>query len=184
MAYRRNYKTQRHLSIADLDALMAVLERKAMDYPKLVSNIAEEVGNLMLEEVRSGKYNSKYGGNPYVNTQKEVTLGKNKATVTVSNHDAKALFYEMGTGVVGSNHPAVSDYVDKFKWVYDHHGKGEDGWWYPTTSEDPNPYKWTDKEGQLRAWTKGLQAMNGFYNASRLVEQNIYGISIKALSKM
>ena len=44
-------------------------------------------------------------------------------------------------------------------------GHGEKGWWYPTTENDPNPYKWTDESGTLRAWTKGLPAERSFYEA-------------------
>ena len=181
MAYRRNYKSKHHLSISDLDDLIKILEDKQESYQGVVSRVAETVANKMQEEVLGSKYMSKYGGNPYVNTAKEVIPEKDKATAIIRNNDEKALFYEMGTGVVGSNHPAVSDYVRRFGWVYDHHGHGNEGWWYPTTPDDPNPYKWTDETGQLRAWTKGLEAMNGFYNAYKLIEQEIKDITLNEL---
>ena len=112
------------------------------------------------------------------------TISISAMIMAIINHDEKALFYEMGTGVVGSSSPAVSEYVQRYGWVYDHHGHGQEGWWYPTTVDDPNPYKWTDPSGQLRAWTAGLRAMNGFYNASKLAEENILEISLRKLRKM
>ena len=184
MAYRSNYKSKHHISVSDMDDIIKILEKKQEDYTNVVSRVAETVADEMQNEVLSGKYSSKYGGNPYANTHKEVISEKNKATAKIVNNDEKALFYEMGTGVVGASHPAVGEYVQRFGWVYDHHGHGEEGWWYPTTPDDPNPYKWTDPGGQLRAWTKGLEAMNGFYNAYRLIEQNIKDITLKELKDM
>lgn len=178
-----NYKSVHHLSVGDLDDMIKELEDKQKGYQTALTNVAERVAEEMLNEVLSGKYKAKFGGNPYVNTQKEVISGKNEATAIIRNTDAKALFYEMGTGVVGASHPAVGEYVKRFGWVYDVNGHGEEGWWYPTTEDDPNPYKWTDPGGQLRAWTKGLEALNGFYNAYKLIEQNIKDITLHELNK-
>lgn len=184
MGYRKNYKSKYHLSISDLDDLVKVLEEKQASYPTVVKNVAERVAEEMQNEVLSGKYKSKYSGNPYANTKKEAIAEGNKAIAKITNNDEKALFYEMGTGVVGSNNPAVSEYVQKYGWIYDHHGHGNDGWWYPTTPDDPNPYKWTDPDGQLRAWTKGLEAMKGFFHASQLIAFTIKDITLDELKKM
>lgn len=66
------------------------------------------------------------------------------------------MFFEYGTGIVGSEnpHPLVPA-----GWTYDVNQHGEMGWWYPTTESDPNPYKWVDGSGQLRGWTKGKPSM-------------------------
>ena len=71
------------------------------------------------------------------------------------------IYNEYGTGIVGSNNP----HPEADSWVYDTNQHGESGWWYPTTEEDTNPYKWVDGSGQLRAWTKGLPANAGFYKS-------------------
>lgn len=184
MAYRRNYKSKHHLSVSDMDDLIKVLEEKQASYPQVLTNVATRVAKEMQDEVLSGKYKSRFGGNPYANTQKEVISEGNKAIAKIINHDAKALFHEMGTGVVGSSSPAVSEYVQRFGWVYDHHGHGDAGWWYPTTEDDPNPYKWTDENGTLRAWTRGLEALNGFYHASKLIRENIKDITLEELGKV
>ena len=36
---------------------------------------------------------------------------------------------------------------------------------YPAKEDDPNPYKWTDKSGQLRALTHGLDSRHMLYDA-------------------
>lgn len=183
MGYRRNYKSQHHLSIGDLEDMLDELDDVKKEYQNAVSRIAERIAEEMLKEVTSSKYVSKYSGNPYTGTRKEVTAEGNTASAKIINDEPEALFYEMGTGVVGADHPAVNEYIQRFGWVYDHHGHGGDGWWYPTTPDDPNPYKWTDPDGQLRAWTQGLSAMNGFYNAFKLIEQNIESITREELRK-
>ena len=61
-----------------------------------------------------------------------------------------AVFVEYGTGIIGQNNPHPR------AWEYDTNGHGYGGWWYPTTSHDPNPNKWVNPEtGQLMAWTRG-----------------------------
>jgi hypothetical protein len=70
-----------------------------------------------------------------------------------------AVFVEYGTGIVGKENP----HPHATGWIYDYNGHGEKGWWYPTTMADPNPYKWVDPEGQLRAWTKGSKSRPVMY---------------------
>lgn len=171
MAYRKNYRSQHHISISDMDDIVKILEEKQKSYSDVVSRVAERVADEMQKEVLSSKYNGKNGGNPYASTQKEVVSNGNQATAIIRNTEEKALFYEMGTGVVGADHPAVSEYIQKFGWVYDHHGHGENGWVYP-------------KEDGTFGRTSGLVAMNGFYNAFRLIEQNIKDITLEELKKV
>ena len=171
MGYKRNYKNQHHLSLNDLDDIVKILEQKQANYEKVVSNVANRVADEMQKEVLSSKYTAKDGGNPYDGTQKEVISEGNKATAIIRSHDNKALFYEMGTGVVGAENPAVSEYVEKYGWKYDHHAHGESGWVYP-------------KEDGTFGRTSGLKAMNGFYNASKLIRENIKDITLEELKKM
>ena len=83
---------------------------------------------------------------------------------TVSTNDEVIIFKEMGTGIVGSQNPHPSPSSEFKDWKYDKNEHGENGWWYPTTESDPNPYKTVFKDGQLRAWTKGLPSGSMFYN--------------------
>ena len=95
----------------------------------------------------------------------------NKATAIIRSHDNKALFYEMGTGVVGASNPAVSEYIEKYGWVYDHNAHGEAGWVYP-------------KADGTWGRTSGLRAMNGFYNAQKLIRESITDITLKEIKGM
>lgn len=83
----------------------------------------------------------------------------------VSTRDEVVIYKEMGTGLVGSQHPHPNPSSEFAGWVYDVNSHGESGWWYPTDEADPNPYKWTGGDGVLRAWTKGLPSNHMFYDA-------------------
>lgn len=171
MAYRTNYTSKYHISLSDLDNMIKELEEKQKSYETVLTNVANRVADEMQKEVLSSKYNGKNGGNPYASTQKEVIPGKTKATAKITNHDAKALFYEMGTGVVGSSNPTVSEYIRKFGWVYDHKDHGDDGWVYP-------------KDDGTFGRTRGLVAMKGFYHATLLISFEIKDITLEELKKV
>lgn len=169
--YRKNYVSKHHISVSDMNDLIKILEEKQASYQTVVSNVAGRVAEEMQNEVLSGKYTAKDGNNPYRTTQKEVVSGKNKATAIIRNTENKALFYEMGTGVVGAGNPAVSELVQEFGWVYDHNEHGESGWIYP-------------KEDGTFGRTSGLRAMNGFYNAYKLAKEKIKDITLEELGKV
>lgn len=171
MAYKKNYKSQCHLSVGDLNDFIKQIEDKEQGYTLALTNIANRVADEMLTEVLSSKYTAKDGNNPYADTQKEVKTEKDKGIAIIRNTEPKALFYEMGTGVVGAEHPAVGEYVQLFGWKYDHHLHGEAGWVYP-------------KGDGTFGRTSGLVAMNGFYNAFKQIEQNINNITREELEKM
>ena len=86
---------------------------------------------------------------------KETKIGK------VWTDDIVIIFNEFGTGIKGTQ--------DKWASKYGYHvnasGKGENGWWYPTDESDPNPHKWKDADGQLRALTHGLDSRHMLYDA-------------------
>jgi hypothetical protein len=87
----------------------------------------------------------------------------------VWTNDMVLIFNEMGTGVKGQNkpHPKADG------WEYDINGHGEQGWWYPTTDNDPNPIKRIGKDGQLRGWTAGLPSRRMFYDAYESMKNEI-----------
>lgn len=169
--YRKNYISKHHISVSDMNDLIKIIEEKQLSYQTVVSNVAGKVADEMLNEVLSGKYTAKDGNNPYRATQKEVKTESNKATAIIRNNENKALFYEMGTGVVGADNPATKEYTDKYGWIYDHNEHGEAGWVYP-------------KEDGTWGRTSGLRAMNGFYNASKLAKEKIKDITLEELKKM
>lgn len=89
-----------------------------------------------------------------------------------------AVFVEFGTGVIGENsqHPKASEHG----WVYDSHGHGEAGWWYPTDAGDPNPTTKLSKNGWI-AFTRGQVSRPFMYDlwlwatqsATNIVNKNI-----------
>ena len=86
---------------------------------------------------------------------------KNTKTGRVYTDDIVIIFNEFGTGIKG----VQDDWADEYGYVVNRSGKGESGWWYPAKEDDPNPYKWTDKSGQLRALTHGLDSRHMLYDA-------------------
>jgi len=92
-----------------------------------------------------------------------------------------AFFVEYGTGVVGQSSPHPS-YVGK--WEYDTNGHGIDGWYYPTTESDPNPYKHY-YNGVLYGFTRGMPSRPFMYNTwlygTRIVNPVVHGYIRRAL---
>lgn len=81
-----------------------------------------------------------------------------------------AIYVEYGTGVVGrdSPHPDPS----KFGWIYDINNRGEKGWWYPSSPNDPNPTAYMNDLGKWWAWTKGQASRPFMYLTWRWLVNN------------
>lgn len=99
---------------------------------------------------------------------------------SISIDNEYAMYVEYGTGVVGqsSQHPKASE----IGWVYDSKFHGHSGWWYPSREDDPNPYKWVDPQGVLRAWTRGQPSSPMMYDTWRWARQAFHPIFSKHLS--
>lgn len=71
-----------------------------------------------------------------------------------------ACFVEYGTGMMGENNP----HPKPIGWNYSsgENSSTHEGWWYPTTASDPNPYKHT-YNGQLYGFTKGHKSRPFMY---------------------
>lgn len=78
----------------------------------------------------------------------------------VYSDDPVIIFNEFGTGIRG----VQDDWANKFGYQVNASGKGETGWFYPTTEDDPNPYKHY-YNGQLYGFTHGLPSRHMFYDA-------------------
>lgn len=141
------------LSISDLDKMIKRYEIKKKNMPNVAMKIVDRLADAMMENV-------------YPDTEKiPVTIKGTTAISGIRNTEEKWTYHEYGTGIIGAQFPHTAEALSKAGWKYDINGHGEKGWWYPTTDKDPNPYKWTDESGQLRAWTKGLPAERAFYEA-------------------
>ena len=74
-----------------------------------------------------------------------------------------AVYVEFGTGVKGQNSPHPKGLQG---WIYDINEHGDNGWWYPTVSSDPNPYKHQGDDGSWWAWTKGMPSRPFMYETA------------------
>lgn len=165
-------KFETHLSLSSLDEMIKRYENKKKDYPKIAMRIADRLADIMMDcDLQSGTY------------KVPTRLEGNTAVASIINDEEKAQFQEYGTGVIGEQFPHVAEELQKIGWKYDVNGHGEAGWWYPTTDSDPNPYKWTDTDGQLRAWTKGLPAGRYFYNALKRAEEMFTEVALEELQR-
>lgn len=90
-------------------------------------------------------------------------------------------FFEYGTGIRGSENPHPKPPAG---WIYDSNGHGNDGWWYPTTEGDPNPYKWRDASGQLRGWTRGKVSRPFIYETNLWARRSIGNVVRKHLRRI
>lgn len=116
---------------------------------------------------------SNYAGDIYIDYDSNENVGR------VHTNNMVIIFNEMGTGITGKNnpHPNVDDFFSG--WEYDSNNHGEQGWWYPTDENDPNPYKWRKKDtGELKGWTKGIASKRMFYDALQTVS-NQFGDIVK-----
>lgn len=165
-------KFERRLSLASLDKWIKELEIKEKNYPKVALRIVDRLADIMMDcDLQSGTY------------KVPAKLEGNVAIAGIKNDELKSQFQEFGTGVIGQQFPHVSEELEKIGWKYDVNNHGEKGWWYPTTKDDPNPYKWTDSDGQLRAWTKGLPAGRYFYDALKRAEEMFTEVAIEELER-
>lgn len=78
-----------------------------------------------------------------------------------------ALAFEYGTGIVGQQNPKLG------AWQYNVNNHLE-GWWYPTNYDDPNPYKWVDSEGNIRAFTRGIEGYEIYRYTQVYIEKHLY----------
>lgn len=106
----------------------------------------------------------------------------NEATNTgiVYTKDLVIIFNEFGTGIKGTQ----DDWANKYGYEVNKSGKGESGWWYPTDEADPNPYKWRDQYGQLRALTHGLESRHMLYDAYMQLQSELDGIVEMTIGRM
>lgn len=71
------------------------------------------------------------------------------------------IFNEFGTGIKGIQ----DEWASEHNYQVNKSGKGAEGWWYSSSESDPNPYKWTTPNGEIRALTHGLESRHMFYDA-------------------
>jgi len=91
-----------------------------------------------------------------------ISVSKMEKGLSITVGHEYAMYIEYGTGMVGAESPHPKPNT----WVYDVNKHGIKGWFYPTTEEDPNPFKHY-YQGQLYAWTQGQESKPFMYKAWR-----------------
>ena len=159
-----------NLSVESINQATKLLQDFENNFKKGISNSIKAATEAMYDKVVAYCYLNGIG-----NHVEDIhwEYDENTNTGRVWTKDNVIIFNEMGTGVVGSNNPHPSPTGPFKSWKYDVKSHGEKGWWYPTVASDPNPIKWIDKDGQLRAWTKGLPSRHMFYSAFEDIKEGL-----------
>ena len=107
--------------------------------------------------------------------------------------DGYAIFVEFGTGIRGQTNTPTSRYpaskrgqhprAEDYGWKYDTNKHGENGWWYPTDSSDPNPNITQNKLGEWFGWTKGQSSRPFMYDTWKWTSQRATQIMQGAITK-
>lgn len=165
-------KFETHLSLSSLDEMIKRYENRKKNYPKIATNIANRLANKMLDYVKDKK--TEHGATPYKDSKRIPTkLEGNVATAGIEDTTLKAKYNEFGTGIRGSENPHPSEGIT-YK---------DEGWWYPTDENDKNTTKRETENGELIAYTKGLPAQKGYYEAIQLAEERFIEVGNEELEK-
>lgn len=149
---------QTNLSASQVNQLKKQLEKLKEAYNNGCKNLVEYatrrlyelfVENCKIHNIESPENRIQF---EYI---KETNIGR------VFTDDIVIIFNEFGTGIKG----VQDEWANQYGYIVNKSGKGEFGWWYPTDENDPNPYKWLDPNGQLRALTHGLESRHMLYDA-------------------
>lgn len=90
-----------------------------------------------------------------------------------------AIYVEYGTGLAGSKTPHPKP--ESWAYMIGEYSKDGNGWWYPTTSTDPNPIKWYSERGLYAFTQAGLPSRPFMYktwlwgtrSAVQIIKKNI-----------
>lgn len=95
-------------------------------------------------------------------------------TAIIRTDCAHAVYVEFGTGVRGQDSPHPLGLPG---WIYDINEHGDRGWWYPTNSSDPNPYKHQGDDGSWWAWTKGMPSRPFMYETAMELRDDVENVA-------
>lgn len=165
-------KFETRLSLASLDEMIKRLETKKKSYPKVALRIADRLADEMLDYVKEKK--TEHGATPYKDSRKiPAKLEGNTATAGMEDTTLKAYYNEFGTGVRGSENPHPAEGI-QYK---------DGGWWYPTDDNDKNTTKRVTENGDIIAYTKGLPAQKGYYEALQKAQERFKEVGTEELER-
>ena len=133
-----------------------------------INDILEQARQYAIEKLNDMRI---YGDTEYSALTDVLTIQKyNPFTKSASLRVGEVgVYVEFGTGIKGKQTP----HGLMSSMSYDANGHGEAGWWYPTTEDDPNPIKWTDPNGVLRAWTQGMPSRPFMYETMLWLQKKL-----------
>lgn len=109
--------------------------------------------------------------NNYKSTKKDATkIVDWKVVGGIRTTEEKDTYKEFGTGIIGSQNPHISEFLEQVGWQYDVNEHGEKGWKYP-------------KDDGTYGWTKGIPAQKKFYNSIKDMEDSFARIASEEFSK-
>lgn len=133
-----------------------------------INDVLEQAKIYAIEKLNDMRI---YGDTEYSALTETLTIQKyNSFTKSAALRVGEVgVYVEFGTGIKGkqSPHGLMSSMS------YDVNGHGEAGWWYPTDESDPNPHKWTDPNGVLRAWTQGMPSRPFMYETMLWLQKKL-----------
>lgn len=146
--------------------------KEATDVEKIeeifVNDMLEKAQKYAVEKLNDMRI---YGDTEYTSLIDTIKIDKynpNTKTAAIKVGEV-GVYVEFGTGVVGSRTP----HSLMSSMSYDANGHGDAGWWYPTDESDPNPHKWTDPGGTLRAWTRGMPSRPFMYETMLWLQKQL-----------
>lgn len=165
-------KFETRLSLLSLDEMIKRYENRKKDYPKMAMRIADRLADEMLDYVKEKK--TEHGASPYKDSKRiPAKLEGNIATAGMKDTTLKAYYNEFGTGIRGSENPHPAEGMQY----------RDGGWWYPTDSNDKNKTKRETENGELIAYTKGLPAQKGYYEALQKANELFPKIGAEELNR-
>lgn len=160
-----------NISVSGIQKLIDEVERYRKDLKKqankIVSNMVSEGAAIAWREcpIRTGELYSSIVG----------MLDESQSKGFIRVNCPYAIYVEMGTGIKGAQTPHPDKSIIGFDFEYDRNGHGAAGWWYPTDEKDPNPTKFTAKNGEMYAWTSGISSHPFMYNAAQELKRKYGG---------
>lgn len=156
----------------NVDVLDSASIQKAINYYSNLDDKFDEVIELALPEIGERiktrlliELSSMGLGDSSLANSIVVDVSSTDILVTINSDHA--IFLEFGTGIRGQQSPHPNTNFVDTEWIYDVNDHGEEGWWYPTTSSDPNPTKRVSSNGDIYAWTRGHESRPFMYNTWR-----------------
>lgn len=146
------------------------IQRLIDEVERYRNNLKQKSNDVVMQLVSEGVQTAQSEcpvrtGNLYNSIVGEFDANQGKGFIRVNC--PYAIYVEMGTGILGANRPHPDKSVIGFDFQYDRNGHGEGGWWYETDENDPNPTKYTAKNGKMYAWTAGMESRPFMYNTAQ-----------------